>query len=187
MHMTTSPRRNYIVVHHAGYAGSENNSACTVCYNPPSYFYDFCIDRWGSVCDNGTWGQSCGGHAFQANCNTIGVMMQGCYGGCGSGDLCCLTDAQLCGLAWVSHHLQVPTPNLYNHISHRKASSWRPCACGSCGEGQCASDTVCCGTNLATLSTPHGWTNEGQYEMNRMLWMRSNLDRGCNCTGEICA
>jgi len=62
-HFSTSPRRNYVVVHHAGYCGSENNTACTSCYNPPSYFYDFCIDRAGNICDNGTWAQSCGGHA----------------------------------------------------------------------------------------------------------------------------
>jgi len=109
-------------------------------------------------------------------------MMQGCYGGCGC-DLSGFTDPQLCGLAWISSHLQVPTPNTFNHISHRKAESWQPCACGSCGEGSCAFDTLCCGTNLATLGSSDGWTAEGDYEINRALWMRTNLERNCDCTG----
>jgi hypothetical protein len=182
-HYSTSPRKNYIVVHHDGGCGSENFTACQACYNPPAYFYDFCIDRVGNICDNGTWTQSCGGHAFQANCASIGVKMQGCYGGCGGCDLAGFNDPQLCGLAFLSLHLLVPSPNTFNHISHNKSQSWKPCACHSCSESGCAGPTACCGTNLQTPATGDGWTTEGFNEMQRMLWMRNNLANGFNCLG----
>ncbi len=190
-------RPNYIVVHHRGACGTEGDSADTDCWrwisgNAYHHFYDFCISRDGTIYTSWDtarqsipfYQMSCGGHAFQANCISTGVMMQRCYGG--NGCTCPqagFTDPQLCGLAWLAWQIGVPSPNLYNVISHRKAESWQPCACFTCGETSCAGDTECCGTNLATLSTGHGWTTEGAHEMNRMLWMRNNLINGYNCLG----
>lgn len=193
-HLYDGARRGNIAVHHRGVCGSESDPADTACYEVKNcstgeynYFYDFCIARNGDVytsfataCEsvpfyrNSTGGATCG-----ANCNSASVtavMMQRCYGGSGcSCPQSGFTDAQLCGLAYVSLHLGVPA-SLANHKPHRKWGALAPCG------GGCA--TECCGTNLADDSL-YGWTSAGQSQMNRMLWMRGNLANGCSCTG-IC-
>jgi hypothetical protein len=196
-HLSTAPRRQAIVVHHRGVCGAETDPADTDCWawisgNLYNHFYDFCVDRVGNIYESWDtarqsipfWQMSCGGHAYQANCVATGVMMQRCYG---SSQCTCsqpgFNDAQLCALAFLSLHIDMPVNNTFNHISHNKAESWQPCACGSCGESNCAAPTDCCGTNLQTSGTADGWTTEGENEMNRMFWMRSNLLNGFNCLG----
>jgi hypothetical protein len=187
-HFSSSPRRQAIVVHHAGIPYSDTHAASDDCYVPGDHFYDFCIARDGSIYDVQSWMQSMGGHAFQANCATIGVMMQGCYGGCPYGNLLGVgfSDGQLCGLAWISLHVAMGTNNEYNHISHNKAASWKPCPCyqGCCGLSpcDCACATACCGTDMQG-ATSSGWTSFGLNQVNRMFWMRNNLANGYNCLG----
>jgi hypothetical protein len=199
-HLFDGARRGYIGVHHNGGCGSEGDAADKDCWSRIScgtynHFYDFCVSRNGTIATS--WDTAClsypfyrnatGGATCGANCvpnPTFGgltaVMMQRCYGGNGcSCPLAGFTDPQLCALAYLSYHLGAgtwngQTPSLGNHISHFKAGSWNPCG-GGCF-------TECCGLNLAG-PTPSGWTAEGEYEMNRMLWMRSNLAAGCSCTG----
>lgn len=197
-HLYDGARRSVIAVHHRGVCGSEGDAASLDCYSRIScgtynYFYDFCISRAGTI--NTSWDSGCmtspfyqnstGGATCGCNCNSAGVtavMMQRCYspGGTCSCPLIDFTDPQLCGLAYLSYHLGTggAVQNEYNHISHLKAGSWAPCG------GGCA--TECCGTSLATISSPSGWTDEGLSQMSRMFWMRYNLSLGCDCTGSIC-
>jgi hypothetical protein len=201
-HLYDGARRGYIAVHHRGVCGSEGDAASLDCWSriscgSYSWFYDFCISRNGTI--NTSWDSACLSYPFYRNstggatcgCNcapftgftgVTAVMMQRCYGGSGCNSPCPLTgftDPQLCGLAYLSFHLGAgaPTPNEYNHISHLKAGSWAPCG-GGCS-------TQCCGTNLAQTGSSSGWTIEGLYEINRMLWMRNNLASGYDCLGQI--
>lgn len=167
--LSTSPRKNIILVHHFGACDTENNAACVSCSVPGDHIYDFCIARNGDVCDTGQWDEAVGGHSFNCNTTSIGVMMQGCYGGCsGCANQSSFSDQQLCGLAFLSLHLTTPAA-LDNHRPHRRCDA-----------------TICCGSNLSTNDTTDRWTTLGRDQMNTMLWMRSNLANGCNCDGSIC-
>lgn len=181
----------------------QNHPTCNGSYK---HFYDFCVSRDGTIytswddkgsnpgdaitapcgasanppCEsqpfykNSTGGAVCGGNCSQAGYTS--VMMQRCYGGCGT-CVTTFTDQQLCALAYLSLHLDI-TASVANHIPHRKARALNPCNVSGC------STTECCGTNLADDSED-GWTTTGRDQMDTMLWMRANLANGCACNG-IC-
>lgn len=182
----------------------KNHPTCNGAY---SFFYDFCVSRDGTLHtswdDKGSspgekitapcgaavsppcesqpfYKNSTGGAITCGNCSSAGitsVMMQRCYGGCGT----CLTtfsDAQLCALAYVSSHLGV-TASTANLIPHRKAEALDPCGVGNCGT------TECCGYPNLVDDSDDGWTGSGYSQMETVLWMRANLENGCACNG-IC-
>jgi hypothetical protein len=175
-HFSSSPRNAYIMVHHAGYPNSDENSACTSCAVPNDHNYDFCIARNGNICNTGKWDDQDGGHAHGCNCNTVGIMMQGCFGGCTFGNIANPSNAQLCSLAFLSLHLRTD-PTLNRHRPHRRCASWNPCNHSN------PTATVCPGENLTNLDA-NFWDSNGETLMNRMLVYRDRLSRGCSCYSE---
>lgn len=178
-HFSSSPRNNWIMVHHAGYANShENTNPCTSCNDPGDHTYDFCIDRAGDICNTGRWDESTGAHAKGCNSCSIGIMLHGCFGGCSSGNVGGPSDSQLCSLAYLSLHLKTPAQR-NNHRPHARCHHWK-CGCNSCD----ATVTACPGTNLATHNTTNHWTNQGESAMDRMLNMRAKLVECGICEGK---
>jgi hypothetical protein len=175
-HFSSSPRRAYIMVHHAGIANSHDNPECTSCNVPGDHVYDFCIARNGDICNTGQWRESTGGHAQGCNCDTVGIMMQGCFGGCTSGNVGDPSNAQLCSLAWLSLHLGTPA-TLNRHRPHRRCASWNPCNSSD------PTATVCPGSHL-TNNDADRWDSNGEALMNRMLVYRDRISRGCSCYSE---
>lgn len=175
-HFSSSPRKGFIIVHHAGIPNShENTDPCTACNDPGDHTYDFCIDRQGDFCDTGRWRQEVGAHALGCNRCSVGIMLQGCFGGCDSGNVLRPSDDQLCTLAFLSLHLKTPS-RLIRHRPHARCFHWK-CGCSSCQ----ATHTDCCGTNLINHNRKSHWNRRGERLMRKMLKYRRNLLKGCNC------
>jgi len=180
-HYGDSPRKGYIVVHHAGYPNAhQNTDPCTACNVPGDHVYDFCIDYAGDICDTGRWDDTTGAHALGCNCNTVGIMLQGCFGGCSYGNVSGPSYAQKCSLAYLSLHLTT-SATLNRHRPHRRCYYWNPCA-GDPGT------TVCCGTNLTTGSgsDTDKWNSTGEDFIYEMLAMRACLAQDCSCDCLYC-
>jgi len=185
-----SPRKTWIMVHHAGIPNSDKyTDPCTACSclgggcsNP--HEYDFCIDRAGDICvTDGTgtprWMLDNGAHAKGCNCKAVGIMLQGCFGGCSYGNVSAPSDIQLCSLAYLS--LQLGTAaDLNHHRPHRRCASWNPC------DDPNPTITVCCGTYLTTNSDTDKWNATGEALMYDMLRKRACLAQDCSCDCRIC-
>lgn len=176
-HFSSSPRAGMVMVHHAGSPNSHQNGACNSCDVPGDHTYDFCIARNGNICNTGRWSQQTGAHAYGCNSCSVGIMLQGCFGGCSSGNISQPSDEQICSLAFLSLHLQAPN-NLAGHRPHAR------CHHINCSSVSNPTVTACCGTNLATHNTGNHWKSLGQTLMERMLTYRANLANGCTCQGQ---
>lgn len=175
-HFSSSPRAGMVMVHHAGSPDSHLNGACNACDDPGDHTYDFCIARNGNICNTGRWSQATGAHAFGCNSCSVGIMLQGCFGGCFSGNIGQPSDEQICSLAFLSLHLKTPN-SLSGHRPHAR------CHHINCSNVSNPTVTACCGTKLATHDTGNHWTSLGETLMNRMLTYRANLANGCTCQG----
>lgn len=186
----TSPRKAWVMVHHAGIANSHTNTdPCTSCSDlvgSDQHEYDFCVDAAGDICvpaGSGTprWKLTGGAHAHGCNCKAVGVMLQGCFGGCASGNASAPTDRQLCSLALLSLELTTKA-DLNHHRPHRRCSYWNPCGVSS------PTATICPGSNLTTSSASDTdkWNATGESLMLKMLDMRACLARGCSCDCRYC-
>ncbi len=183
-HYSTSPRKSYIMVHHCGCPNSHLNSACTSCSclssscsNP--HEYDFCIARDGSICDTGRWSKTTGAHAKGCNSCSVGIMLQGCFGGCSSGNVSGPSDAQICSLARLSLHLGTDAFES-RHRPHARCAHW------NCDGSSSPTHKDCPGTNLTVHDHTDHWNSAGHAMLNKMLSYRANLAKGCNCKGDIC-
>jgi hypothetical protein len=151
-HWDNAPRRNYIMVHHTGSPNAHQDNSTNYC----SSGYDFHI-RWGGeivVCAR--WNDSTGAHASGCNCKAIGVMLNGCFGGCSSGNVTRPSNAQECSLAYIFFHLNTPV-DTDRMRPHRACYYWNPCNDPS------PTSTVCCGANLTDANKPgqNRWSDLG--------------------------
>lgn len=177
-HWSSSPRKGVIMVHHNGSPNTGSNTACTSC-NSGGNVYDFCIARNGNICNTGRFSSSSGAHGYPCNSCSVGVMMQGCYGGCTSGNLAEYSDAQLCALAVIMLHLETPAEQ--SRLRPHKYCEHMICDCSGCTD----EPTKCPGTNLSNHQTVSHWNTTGSNLMARVIGYLGNLKRGCSCTG-IC-
>ncbi|WP_130282998.1 N-acetylmuramoyl-L-alanine amidase [Microcella alkaliphila] len=170
MSYATAPRRNQVIIHHTGSPNSHTSTA-SFCEGG----YDFTITRTGVTHVCGTrWQQATGSHAFGCNCQTIGIMLHGCFGGCLSGNVSGPSKAQECRLAALMNLLN--TPNEAARIRpHANCFFWNPCG------GTGSFSTVCCGTNFTQQSgTNSSWNSSGLALRNRVVTWRNNY-RTRNC------
>lgn len=169
-HYSGAPRRNFVMVHHTGVANSHLDDSTNYC----SAGYDFHIRRLGYIVVCSRWANGTGAHANGCNCTTIGIMLNGCFGGCTSGNVLQPTGAQECSLAYLIAHLR--TPDLVDRLRpHRTASTGTQCS-GSPG------GTVCCGSNLtAATADHHSWNAAGRDFRERVRAKRRSIDAVGQC------
>lgn len=85
-HYSGAPRRAYVMVHHAGYPNAHQDTTSVLC-NPQGVAYDWQI-RWdGAILTCSVWNNTVGQHARGCNCEAIGIVLMGCFGGCTSGNV----------------------------------------------------------------------------------------------------
>lgn len=174
-HYAGAPRRAYVMVHHAGYANAHQDNTSVLC-DPNGVAYDWQI-RWdGSILTCGVWDDTVGQHARGCNCEAIGVVLMGCFGGCKSGNVTAPGSAQECSLAYLISHLG--TADIASRYRpHRNCFYWNPCASPN------PTATVCCGTNLTTTSTTNqNWNAAGVAFRDRVRVKRRNWDAKCCCS-----
>ena len=102
-------RKAYIALHHVGGAGTQFKDPCpyaaphTGCDSDEGRHinkYDFAVNGDGKIAVGGRYTNPAGCHARTCNCQATGIVMLGCFGGCGgAGDVA--TAAQKCGVGYV--------------------------------------------------------------------------------------
>ena len=174
-HYSAAPRRSYVIVHHTGAPNAHQDYSTNYC----QYGYDFFVRYDGQIIVCGNWNGSTGTHALGCNCNSVGIMLNGCFGGCASGNLAAPSSAQECSLAYLLAHLRMPT-YATRLRPHRNCFFWNPCGGGA--------DTLCCGANLTQAAAANeSWSSSGISFRNRVLNKRANWDAHCCCTcGSSC-
>lgn len=175
-HYSNAPRRSHVIVHHTGSPNAHQDSSTNFCYAG----YDFHIRYGGNIVVCGRWDNTTGEHAIGCNCEGMGIMLNGCFGGCSSGNLQRPSDAQECSLAYLVAHLK--TPDYASRIvPHRHCYYWNPCNSSN------PTSTVCCGTNLTSPSTTYHWDANGADFRDRVRTKRRHWDACCTCeTGCNC-
>lgn len=158
-HYSSAPRRGWIMVHHTGSPNSFDDTTTNYC----DAGYDFHIRKGGAIVTCSRWDDSHGAHARGCNCQTMGIMLNGCFGGCSYGNTAQPSTAQECSLAYLWHHLG--TPLVEGRLRpHRACYYWNPCNDPS------PTSTVCCGTNLTTSAAGnHRWNSNGVSFRNRVM------------------
>lgn len=178
-HYSSTPRNDYAVMHHAGVANSHEVYDDRYCESG----YDFTIDRAGNiyVCRNNddtfyrwehTPPDGAAWHASGCDCDAIGIMMHGCFGGCGSGDVSGPSERQECSFAFLLSHLEVA--DLASRLRpHRYCAPENPCNHAD------PTFTVCPGDNFTAASSDY-WNNSGRTLRDRIRQRRRNWDEH-NC------
>jgi hypothetical protein len=171
-HYSAAPRRGYVIAHHLGIGNSHNDTTSVYCGSG----YDFQIRYNGTIIACASWDDSYGQHARGCKCNSIGIVWNGCFGGCSSGNITGPSTAQKCSFAYLMAHLGTPT-GTDRLRPHRNCYYWQPCA----GEGP--TGTVCCGTNFTQgSSTNTSWNSAGISLRDQIRTRRNNwVNYGC-CT-----
>lgn len=175
-HYATAPRRPYVMVHHTGAPNAHLDNTSVYCNYDGGKGYDFQI-RWdGTIVNCGRWDDANGAHALGCNCDAIGIMLMGCFGGCSSGNVTAPSAAQECSLAYLIAHLG--TPGTTDRLRpHANCASWNPC------DNPNPTATVCPGTNLTTTNTTNlNWDSAGVSFRNRVLNKRTCWLNFCKCS-----
>ena len=149
-HWSTAPRKAYIMVHHTGVPNADQDTTTNYCESG----YDFFV-RWGDtivVCAR--WNDDHGAHASGCNCKATGIMLNGCFGGCSSGNVSRPSAAQECSLAYIFYHLGTPV-DTDRFRPHAACYYWNPC------QDPSPTYTVCCGTHLTDQNAVanHRWSS----------------------------
>lgn len=168
-HYSSASRKGYVMIHHTGSPDSHLDNSTNYC----SSGYDFHVRRNGDIVTCSRWNDSSGAHAKGCNCASIGIMMNGCFGGCASGNVSGPSHDQKCGVAYLISHLN--TPDEASRIRpHRRCASWNPCNDPS------PTSTVCCGTEFTTSSTTSKWNAKGDGLVDDLRTKRRRFDvYGC--------
>lgn len=154
-HYVNTARNSVIIVHHTG---TPNAHTSTTDYCP--FGYDATVTYNGVIKICSRWSDGTGAHASGCNCNTMGIMLYGCFGGCPSGNISGPSQAQECSLAYLWSHM-VGTIIRDRLCPHRRCHYWAPCAS--------AGYTECCGNNLCSDSgTNFHWNSTGVALRNRV-------------------
>lgn len=174
-HWSTAPRKGWVIIHHAGSANSHtvyNGSFC-------ASGYDFTIDRDGHiyVCRNNAdtfyrWKKNIPAgevwHASGCDCQAIGIMMHGCFGGCTSGNVAGANENQKCSAGYIMSHLDMPNYDLIRIRPHAACHDWNPCNHSNPKTTQCPGDNY-------TGPDHAGWNDNGltlrqQLANKRAIW-----------------
>lgn len=172
-----APRRAYVMVHHAGFPNAHQDNTSVYC-DPNGVAYDWQI-RWdGAILTCSVWDDTVGQHARGCNCQAIGIVLMGCFGGsaCQGGSLLQPSNAQECSLAYLISHLG--TADIASRYRpHANCFYWNPCASPN------PTATVCCGTNLTTTSTTNNnWNTAGVAFRDRVRAKRRPWDLYGSCS-----
>lgn len=170
---SNAARKSYIALHHVGAAGTQYNSPtpyaapydnCATANNK----YDFAVNGNGVIAVGARYTNPLGCHAKTCNCEATGIIMLGCFGGCGgAGDSA--TASQRCGIAaiWAQTGISRSSDKLR---PHKWCDVVNPCNSTQTG-------TICCGTRYAgTSSANHYWTASGVALRDDILSLANN---GC--------
>jgi hypothetical protein len=191
-------RSNYFTVHHVGCSCTHTATRpCTFSCDGSTCSYDFVIGYGGRLTVCPAHSNRTGSHAKGCNCNTLGVLLAGCFGcnngNCGDhcntrcpencGDPALPSYAQECTLASVMLQVQQATDHAdytaSSLIPHRNCNYWQPCGSGT--------STVCPGVTLTQGSgTNSSWSSGGLGFRNRVITKYRNLARCCTCSGNPC-
>ena len=156
-HWSSAPRRGVAVIHHTGSPDVHTNYSTGYCASG----YNFFVRYNGQIVVCARWSSSSGAHALCCNCASTGIMMNGCFGGCSSGNIPGPSRDQECSVAYIISHLGV-LADANNVKPHRNCYAWRPC-CGN------PTSTVCCGTNLTSPSTTYNCSAAADAFVNRVV------------------
>ncbi len=105
-------------------------------------------------------------------------MLNGCFGGCETGNVERPTDTHECSLAHLIVQLGTPIqPDRL--VPHRYCRSWNPC------RNPNPTATVCCGANLTTDDTATRWNGAGDAFVRRVVQKARNVKVG-GCCFEHC-
>jgi hypothetical protein len=176
-HYSSSPRKGYVVIHHSGGPNNHTIETNAFCNFSGGGSYDFAVTRQGRifVCsdsDGVLWRRTTGEHALGCNCRAVGIVMHGCFGGCGSGNVTAPSEAQECSVAFLMSHLE--TPDEASRVRpHANCVSWSPCGGGT--------STVCPGTRFTSGSS---WNSTGRAFRDRLRSRRRNWDNRDCCFGD---
>lgn len=165
-------RKQYITVHHTAGPQVSSNNYTAVC-NDGKIGYDFQIRSNGNYLK----GQECGTqgeHALGCNCNHVGIVLDGCFGGTGCSNQAQMpTAAQESRLAWIWANLCTPRESSRLH-PHMFCYLTQPCGAGTV--------TECCGANLASPSAAGSlyWTNPVGLNFVIRVW-KASQDSSITC------
>lgn len=164
------------MIHHTGAPNAHQDTTTNYC----SSGYDFHV-RWGGaivVCAR--WADNSGAHASGCNCKSIGIMMNGCFGGCTTGNVAAPSNAQECSVAYLLAHLGTPLYDESRLRPHANCAGWNPCGDPS------PTTTVCCGTNLTQSGGGfYNWNSNGQAFRTR-LWAKASNWKQYGCCDRVC-
>lgn len=174
-HYASSPRKGYVMIHHTGSPNSHLDNSTNYC----GHGYDFHVRRNGTIVVCSSWNNSSGSHAKGCNCASVGIMMNGCFGGCKDqngnpyGNVSGPSHDQKCGVAYLIAHLN--TPDEATRLRpHARCASWNPCSDPS------PTSTVCCGTEFTTPNTTSRWNSKGDGLVDELRTKRRRFDvYGC--------
>ncbi len=171
-HYSSAPRRSYVVVHHTGVGNAHQDYSTNYCQSG----YDFQIRYNGQIVVCSSWKWASGNHAWGCQCR-LGIMLNGCFGGCSSGNLSAPSSAQECSLAYLLAHLKT-VDSVDRLRPHRNCGYWL------CSNTTAASNTECCGRNLtAATASNYSWSSAGLNFNNRVRLKRRAWDATCSCSG----
>lgn len=174
-HLSGAPRAGYLMIHHTGIANAHQDTTTNFCVDG----YDFFVRYGGAIVTCARWADAQGGHASGCNCKTEGIMMNGCFGGCASGNISGPSAAQECSVAWLMAHLNTPFDEP-RFRPHRACATWNPCSDPS------PTITVCCGSNLTSDTGSYKWNAAG-LDFRTRIWSKASNWKawGC-CQGKVC-
>jgi hypothetical protein len=165
-HLSDAARKTYIALHHVGGAGTQFHSPAP--YAAPysgcatnGNRYDFAVNGNGVIAVGTRYRNPNGCHATTCNCEATGIVMLGCFGGCGgAGDIA--TASQKCAIAHIWKHLGIATePEKLK--PHRYCDQANPCNGNRLG-------TVCCGTRYTAHSPSSDyWSSAGLTLRNQIV------------------
>lgn len=169
-HYGTAPRRAYVVVHHTGSPNAHQNTTTNYCTSG----YDFFVRYSGQIVVCSSWDDAQAISQCGCNCKTMGIMLNGCFGGCSSGNISGPSFFQECSLAFLVAH--ITTPDTADRLRpHANCKFWNPCGTVGC------TGTVCMGTNFTQQSsTNYSWNANGIAFRDRIRAKRREFDNyGC--------
>jgi hypothetical protein len=171
-HWSNAARKGYIALHHVGAAGTQYNNPApyaapyTGCDTTGLNKYDFAVNGHGTIAVGGRYTNPAGCHARTCNCQATGVLMLGCFGGCGgTGDIA--TAAQKCGVGYIWHHTGIAKDSS-KLKPHRYCDVVNPCNGTRTG-------TICCGTRYTSgTASQDYWSSAGLSLRNEILGMANS-------------
>ncbi|GAA2586624.1 N-acetylmuramoyl-L-alanine amidase [Actinomadura fulvescens] len=166
-------RKGYITLHHTATASSDttNHTAPSDC---STIGYDFQVLADGTIYPGGRKFESPGCHGRSCNCNSTGIALTGCFGGCsGNTGNAYPTTAQECAVGYIWAHTGIPSgPGKIK--PHRWCAFETPCDTPG-------TSTVCPGTNLTgNGGAASDYFNQAGIDMRNRLDAKRNQYAGCD-------